>query len=126
MKANLPRSLQSLSKSDRKKLAVIANEQLNRDIMIILDIYLKMSCEVLHDAFVFGEKRLYMYLGNYRQLFRRHCNLVQRGEQLPVLDARMRKIFRKHGYPDEFFNTMFADWQAKTGRKEDFDNGLDS
>ena len=114
MRANIPRSYASLSPSDKRKIEAIAEEQFNKDVMIILDIYLKMSCAVLHDAFGFGEKRLKCYLGNYRRTFRRHRKLVKKGEQLPVLDEQMRKIFRKDGYPDEFFKTMFEDWSVKT------------
>ena len=51
MKANIPRSLASLSPSERKKLEKIAEYSFNKDVMIMLDIYLKMSCAVLHDAF---------------------------------------------------------------------------
>jgi len=114
MKANLPRSFASLPLSEKKKIADLANEQLNKDMMIILDIYLKMSCAVLHDAFGFGERRLKCYLGSYRMLFRRHRKLVRRGEQLQILDEQMRKIFRKDGYPDEFFKRMFEDWRVNT------------
>lgn len=114
MKAIIGRRLNQLSPSEQKRIEVMYDEAYNRDMMIILDIYLKMSCEVLHDAFGFGEERLTRYLGNYRRHFRRHAKLVRRGEQLPVLDERMRKIFRKSGYPDEFFKTIFSTWEAKT------------
>ena len=114
MKANIPRSLASLSPSDREKLEKIAEYSFNKDVMIMLDIYLKMSCAVLHDAFGFGEERLTCYLGNYRRLFNRHAKLVKKGEQLEVLDSQMQKIFRKGGYPDEFFKSIFSDWSVRT------------
>ena len=117
MKANLPRSIASLSPSEKKKLEKIAEYQYNRDVMIMLDIYLKMSCAVLHSAFGFGEERLTRYLGNYRRLFNKHARLVKKGEQLQVLDNQMQKIFRKSGYPDEFFKTIFSDWSARTEGK---------
>ena len=119
MRANIPRSFASLSMSEKQKIADFAQAQLNKDMMIILDIYLKMSCAVLHNAFGFGEKRLKCYLGNYRRLFKQHRKLVKRGEQLPVLDEQMRKIFRKDGYPDEFFKRMFEDWSVTTNGQDE-------
>ena len=80
----------------------------------MLDIYLKMSCMVLHEAFGFGEERLNRYLGNYRRLFRKHAKLVKNGEQIEFIDSKMRKIFRKKGYPDEFFKTMIEGWDINT------------
>lgn len=50
MKANVPRQLASLSKADRRKLAQEMDDAFNRDVMIVLDIWLKMSVTVLHDA----------------------------------------------------------------------------
>lgn len=114
MKARVPKSFRDLKPSEQKRIEEICREQMSKDMMVVLDIYLKMSCAVLHDGFGFGEERLTAYLGNYRQLFRRHVKLVRAGNQIEVLDKQMRKIFRRSGYPDEFFRSMFADWNVKT------------
>lgn len=119
MKANIPRAYRALPPADKRKIEQIAEDAYNKDVMIILDIYLKMSCAVLHDAFGFGEKRLNCYLGNYRRLFGKHAKLVRKGEQLQVLDEQMRRIFKKSGYPDEFFKGMFEDWSVRTGNECD-------
>lgn len=87
---------------------------MNRNINIILDIYLKMSCQVLHEAFGFGEKRLNMYLGNYKRIFRENRRNVRDGVQIFELDKKMRKVFRKNGYPDEFFKGMIDGWDIET------------
>lgn len=114
MKARVPKSISDLKPSEIQKIEDFYRDQMNKDMMIMLDIYLKMSCAVMHDAFGFGEKRLTAYLGNFRQLFRRHVKLVRAGNQIEVLDKQMRKIFRRSGYPDEFFRSMFADWNVST------------
>jgi hypothetical protein len=31
---------------------------------------------------------------------------------------RMKQIFRKNGYPDEYFKEMFEDWTVNTNIKE--------
>ena len=114
MRANLPRSYMSLPPSEKRKIEELAEEQMNKDMMVMLDIFMKMSCCVLHDAFGFGKHRMIRYLGNYRRVFKKHVKLVRKGEQLPYLDERMREIFGSEGYPDEFFKSMFEDWSVKT------------
>lgn len=118
MKAIIPRGFKQLKPSDQKKLISLADEQVSKNCTIMLDIYLKMSCLVLHDAFGFGEKRLNCYLGNYRRLFKKHAKLVQSGEQIEYLDKRMREIFRKSGYPDDFFRTIISGWDINTNQED--------
>lgn len=117
MKANLPRSWHRLPPSEKQLILDAADEQMNRNVNIILDIFLKMSCQVLHEAFGFGEKRLSMYLGNYKRIFRENRRNVRDGVQIYELDRKMRKIFRKSGYPDSFFKAMIDGWETDTSRE---------
>lgn len=104
-----------LSPSERKNIEDQIRRQYEHDINVILDIYMKMSCKVLHDSFGFGENRLYRYLGNWKSVFRTARKQVAAGTQISSLDAEMRQIFRKSGYPDAFFRGMFGDaWTADT------------
>ena len=114
MKAIIPRGFKQLKQSDQNKLMALAEAQVSKNCTIMLDIYLKMSCMVLNEAFGFGEERLNRYLGNYRRLFRKHAKLVKNGEQNEFIDSKMRKVFRKKGYPDEFFRTMVIGWDINT------------
>ena len=114
MKANLPRPWHRLPPREKDLILKAADEQMNRNINIILDIYLKMSCQVLHEAFGFGEKRLNMYLGNYKRIFRENRRNVRDGVQIFELDKKMRKVFRKNGYPDDFFKGMIDGWDIET------------
>lgn len=114
MKANVPREWTQLSPSEKKRIYALAEAQIVNNVNIMLDIYMKMSCAALHNAFGFGEKRLTAYLGNYRRLFKKHVKLVQSGTQLEVLDAEMRKIFRQGGYPDDYFKGMIQGWNIDT------------
>lgn len=118
MRANIPRSFRQLSPSGKARIEQLKSQEINRTAMIMLDIFLKMSCSVLHDAFGFGEQRLTRYLGNYRRLFSRHKKMVREGTQLAELDAKMQRIFKRSGYPDEFFRMMFADWDIQTTGEE--------
>lgn len=124
MKAKLPLSWENLKPSDKEKIIDVLDEQVEKNVNYVLDCYLKMSCDILNRAFGFGEKRLYAYLGNYKKAFREQRKLVKKGEQLPELDRRMRKIFRKSGYPDEFFKEMLTGWSINTNEGAETD-GLD-
>ena len=64
MKARVPKPWEKLSPRDQEKLKEFtkgvaleaAERQIEIDGRIMLDIYIKMACLVLHDAFGFGEK----------------------------------------------------------------------
>ena len=74
----------------------------------MLDIYIKMACLVLHDAFGFGEQRLRAYIGNHKRLFHRQAKLVRKGDQLEYLDRRMAEIFKKDGFPQDFIDELLG------------------
>ena len=116
MKARVPKSYRDLSPGDQDRLREFcrdvalqaAQEQEERDCRIMLDIYIKMACLVLHDAFGFGESRLRAYIGNHKRLFHRQAKLVSKGEQLEYLDRRMAEIFKKDGFPQSFIDDMLG------------------
>lgn len=116
MKAKIPREWRDMSPAQRKRVdefirntayeAAAAQEE--KDCRIILDIYMKMVCLILHNAFHFEEEDLRMFLGNHKRLFGRQTKLVKKGEQLEFLEAEMAKIFRKEGFPQGFVDDMLG------------------
>jgi hypothetical protein len=114
MKAIMPKSWQRLPESEKNKIAEVCEQQMEQQMVIILDAFLKMSCSVLNKGFGFGQDRLMCYLGNYYAVFEKHCDLVKGGKQSEVLDAEMQNIFRRSGYPDEFFKSMIDNWNVNT------------
>jgi hypothetical protein len=117
MKVRVPKPWEKLSPRDQEKLKAFtrdvaleaAEKQIEIDGRIMLDIYMKMACLVLHDAFGFGERRLTRYIGNHKRLFHRQAKLVSRGEQLQYLDKRMAEIFPKDGFPQKFVDDMLGE-----------------
>ena len=115
MKARVPKEWDTLSAGQQKRLkdylTQVATEaalkQEEQDCKIILDLYMKMVCCVLHDAFGFGEKRLTMFLANHRRLFNRQARLVAKDEQSKYLNQRMSEIFKK-GFPQEFLDNLIG------------------
>ena len=116
MKVKIPKSYKQLSHTDQQDLKKFTQEvaleaaemMLEKDSRVMLDIYMKMACLVLHDAFGFGEKRLRMYIGNHKRLFERQVKLVHRGEQLQYLNKRMEEIFKKDGFPQNFVDDLLG------------------
>lgn len=117
MKARIPRPYGQLPAKQREAVAEYARqvgfeaakEQSQKDARIILDLYIKMVCVVLHDAFGFGEKRLNMFLANHRRLFSRQMKMVKDGSQIEYLNRRMAEIFKKDGFPQGFFDEMLGE-----------------
>lgn len=124
MKAILPKSWRFLPESEKKMIEQVKEEEINRRMMVILDIFIKMTCDVLNETEHMGESRLLCYIGNFHHVFNKHLELVREGKQMEYLDARMRKIFRKGGYPDQFFKSMFEDWDINTGTMDTADKNV--
>jgi hypothetical protein len=115
MKAIMPKSWRFLPESDKKMIEQVKEKEIDRRMMAMLDIVIKMTCDVLNETENLGESRLLRYIGNLHHVFNKHFCLVKEGKQIEYLDSRMRKIFRKGGYPDEFFKNMFDDRNINTG-----------
>lgn len=120
MKANIPRAWQNLPPAQKKSIEEYcqrvareaAIETTQKDARIMLDLYIKMVCVTLHDAFGFGEKRLTMFIGNHRRLFKRQCRMVHDNTQIEYLNQRMEEIFKKNGFPQQFFDDMLGAVEA--------------
>ena len=112
MKVRMSKPWERLPKSQREVIAGemqrILMDQEEKDMRIMLDLYIKMACVVLHDAFGFGEKRLNMFLGNHKRLFHRQHKMVKDGTQIEYLNRRMDEIFKKGGFPQGFFDNMLG------------------
>lgn len=117
MKAKIPKAYRDLTPKAKQQLqdyvveiaTEAAKKQEEHDCRIILDLYMKMVCCVLHDAFGFGEKRLTCFICNHKRLFARQSRLVSKGEQIEYLNKRMSEIFKKDGFPQEFLDKLLGD-----------------
>ena len=117
MKARIPREYENLNPAQKERLKQYCIEvakkaalkQEEHDCRLILDLYMKMVCCVLHDAFGFGEKRLTYFIGNHKRLFDRQNRLVNLGQQQKYLNQRMAEIFKKDGFPQEFIDNIIGE-----------------
>ena len=117
MKVRPPKEYSNLTVGQRRRIEdyarSVAEECLQKDGRVILDLYIKMMCVTMHDAFGWGEKRLTLLLGHHRQLFFEQQKMVKAGEQLEYLDRRMNEIFKKNGFPQGFFDKMLGSVEVR-------------
>lgn len=109
MKVRIPKEYSELSGSAQRRILEYTQECYNKDIRIILDLYMKMMCVTLHDNFLgWDEEQLTLLLGHHRALFFDQKKKVAAGEQLEYLNKRMAEIFPKNGFPQGFFDKMLG------------------
>lgn len=120
MNARRPKSWGELSRTERQKicdyLLVVLNEQEEKDMRVITELFIKMICCVLHDIEGYGEKRLTLLIGNLQPLFRAQCKLVEKNKQIEYLDRRMAEIFKKDGFPQMFIDNLLGEKDEKALR----------
>ena len=122
MKARIPKAYHSLPKSQQdglreyaKEIALTAaEEQFNKDLRIVLDLYTKMFCVIMHDTEGYGERRLNRILWNHKRTFRRQARMVKDGTQIEYLNRRMAEIFKKDGFPQHYFDEMLGEVEYDT------------
>lgn len=127
MKARVPREYQNLSPQQKERLkkyltdvvTEVTKKQEEHDCRVILELYLKMVCCVLHDAFGFGEDRLTCFIGNHKRLFITQNKLVDKGEQIEYLNGRMAEIFKKNGFPQDFLDSLIGEIVLKDADPEE-------
>ena len=117
LNARVPKPYDQLPDKDKEKIRAFirqvaleaAEVEIQRIARIMLDIYMKMACVMLHDGFGFGKKRLRMFLAGHKRVFARQFKLVERGEQLKYLNGRMTEIFKKDGFPQDFVDDLLGE-----------------
>lgn len=108
MKARVPKELTPGQRRRTEEWAKsVVLDELEHQGRVMLDTMIKIFCLIMHDAFGYGEKRLLLILGQLRGVFLQQQNLVKEGKQKEYLDKRMDEIFKKGGYPDDYFARMF-------------------
>lgn len=112
-----PKEYHQLSRAGQKRIedyiiecaTEAAKKQEEKDIRIVLDLYIKMVCCLFHDSEGFGKKRLTRALYNHKRMFGYQNRLVTRGEQLEYLNKRMDEIFGKDGFPSHIIDSILGE-----------------
>lgn len=110
MKVRLPKSWNQLSKRDKATInRVMTDEVVNQVVheqAQLQKIWLQMACIVLNRNFGFGRKRLLIFLGVWREMYRINSRLDTETEQTAYLTAELNRIFGEGGYPSEYIDKL--------------------
>jgi hypothetical protein len=110
MKVKLPKSYLSLPKSEKDKINEAMTEEVMKQIIHeeaeLQKIWLQFACIILNKYFGFGRKRLLIFLGNWREMYRINTKLDGRAKQAEFLTAEMTRIFGKDGYPAAYVDKL--------------------
>lgn len=110
MKVRLPKSYTRLPQHEKDVINQAMTEevvkQVNHEQAELQKVWLQMACIVLNRCFGFGEKRLLLFLGTWREIYRFNAKLKSRAEQSEWLHGEMSRIFRRGGYPYKYIDKL--------------------
>lgn len=110
MKVRVPKSFLNLPESEKEKINEVLTEeverQVNHNYAELQKIWLQLACIVLNRNFKFGKKRLTLFLGVWREMYRINSKLQGKAEQSAYIKAELNKIFGEGGYPYEFIDKL--------------------
>lgn len=110
MKVRLPKSWDQLKKRDKEIINQVMTEEVVKHVVHeeaeLQKIWLQFACIVLNKNFGFGRKRLLLFLGAWREMYRTNSKLDGREKQTEYLTAEIGRIFRKEGYPTEYIDKL--------------------
>ena len=113
MNVKPPKEWGELSQGARKRIDDYwmgrYGELLERNMRIMLDLYLKMACVTMYDDCGMSEEEIYLFLAHHRKQFNEQIKLVRAEEQIEYLDRRMKERFKERGFPQEFFDKMLGE-----------------
>lgn len=109
MKANVPKSFNSLPPREKEAIARFMEDESaklmdEQEVRLFVQ-YTKVACSVLHDYFGFGEQRLLTFIGDFKNMRRKHRDASNAVELESELDSEMDKIF-KGGFPTDFVEDL--------------------
>lgn len=110
MKVRTPKSFLQLPQHEKDIINQTLTEEIekrvNKDMAKLQKLWLQFACVVLHKNFGFGKKRALLFLGNWREMYRKNNKFANEAEQTAFLEAEMNKIFGKEGYPTQYIDKL--------------------
>ena len=81
-------------------------DRVNHEEAELQKIWIQLACIILHDTFGMGQKRLLLFIGNWKRIYKRNQRLGSKEAQDAFLKAEMDKIFGEDGYPYDFIDSL--------------------
>ncbi len=89
-----------------KAIVEFIEKQVNHEEAELQKIWIQLACIILHETFGMGQKRLLLFIGNWKRIYKRNMKLGSKEAQDEFLKAEMDKIFGKDGYPYDFIDSL--------------------
>lgn len=110
MKARLPKSYAALPQSEKdiinEVMTAEVQKQVDKNMAKLQKLWLQFACIVLNQNFGFGKKRAMLFLGNWREMYRKNNKFANEAEQTAFLEAEIGRIFGKEGYPTKYVDKL--------------------
>lgn len=110
MKCRTPKTFLALPESEKQKINEVLTEEVQRQVdknyAELQKIWLQLACIVLNRNFKFGKKRLLIFLGVWREMYRINNKLQGKAEQTAYLKAEINRIFGEGNYPYEYIDKL--------------------
>lgn len=110
MKARLPKSYTTLPQSEKdiinEVMTAEVQKQVDKHMAKLQKLWLQFACIVLNRNFGFGKKRAMLFLGNWREMYRKNNKFANEAEQTAFLEAEIGRIFGKEGYPTQYVDKL--------------------
>lgn len=110
MRANLPKSWLSLPQKEKDIISKVLQDEINKAVdheeAEIQKVWLQMACIILHNALGRDKDECIMFLGNWKQMYRRIGKCGTNAKRDEYLKAEMQKIFGEGGYPYEWIDSL--------------------
>lgn len=110
MNARFRKAWEQLRKADQDIINRVKTEEVRKEVIHtqaeLQKIWLQLACIVLNRCFGFGRKRLLLFLGTWREIYRFNSKLKSKAEQTEWLRGEMDRIFGKDGYPYKYIDKL--------------------
>lgn len=110
MKVRVPKSFTQLPQHEKDIINKIMTDEVVKQVVHeeaeLQKRWLQFACIVLNKNFGFGKKRLLLFLGAWREMYRINSRLENGAAQTEYLTAEMDRIFGPNGYPKEYIDKL--------------------
>ena len=110
MNAKVYKSFNNLPRSEQQLLIDMMNEKVEERVekenTATIEVMIKLMCIWLHDVFHFSVDDLWLFVGNWKNIFRWNDKMLKDDTQEEELDRRIKEIFGEQGFPQEFVDKL--------------------
>ena len=109
MKANVPKSFKSLPLREQEAIKKLIEDEVaakvNHEEAEMQKIWIKLACIILRRAFWFGKDQLFLFIGNWHNIYRANARIKTAAEQRDFINSALNEVF-DGDFPDEFLDSL--------------------